>query len=293
MARLVLGGVSLFFLANWVICCGGGTSAPSTARRPVPEYSREVISPEPPAAEPEVDVAKPPEKQASGSIDLDSPSPKAEEKPAVEPPEKKPVLPEEVAAKEANDLMDKLTIVDAKYLALTDKSPNYKFDIGNFITVSRYYAKQVVGANELLAKVGNATVLMMMNTSSVVDGRYYVPRSKVWFVPKTARYETVLGATKQVYVLIPVNTELVDQVLKKINAARQLNQERLDKAEYERTRWRTFSDASGTFKIVAEFKKFIGGKVHLLRKDNREEIELEMSQLSEADQNWIRDKFRR
>ena len=268
MSRLILGGVALIFLANWVICCSGGTPPRTTSRGG---------SPSTPAKLPATATA------ASSEADTEKPFPTN-------------APPEEIAAREAGRMMRGLNAIDAKYLANLAKErvrDRNVYGVGNFVTIHLYKVLQVTGSNEMLAKVRDRTVAMVTNTSGIVDDSSYEPKDKIWYVVKTARYATVSGGTNQVYVLAPVDTELVAKIDAKLAEAKQLKADRLVKEEYERTRWREFADKSGTFKIVAEFKQFKGGKVHLLRKDNGEVITLELSKLSDADQKWIRAKFKR
>jgi len=52
--------------------------------------------------------------------------------------------------------------------------------------------------------------------------------------------------------------------------------------------FRTWTDATGEFKIEAHFEKFEEGKVHLRRKDNDKVVVLPTSKLSKEDQTYFR-----
>lgn len=55
--------------------------------------------------------------------------------------------------------------------------------------------------------------------------------------------------------------------------------------------YRTFSDASGQFSVEAEVVTATADSVKLRRKDNGKEITLRIGQLSEADQEWLRENY--
>lgn len=55
--------------------------------------------------------------------------------------------------------------------------------------------------------------------------------------------------------------------------------------------YRTFSDASGKFSVEAEVVTATADSVKLRRKDNGQEITLRIEQLSQADQEWIRENY--
>ncbi|MCA9146597.1 MAG: hypothetical protein KDB05_27650, partial [Planctomycetales bacterium] len=52
--------------------------------------------------------------------------------------------------------------------------------------------------------------------------------------------------------------------------------------------YRTWTDSTGNFTVVASFEKFEDGKVHLKRKDNDQVIALPAAKLSKADQTFYR-----
>jgi hypothetical protein len=54
---------------------------------------------------------------------------------------------------------------------------------------------------------------------------------------------------------------------------------------------RTWTDKTGKFSVMAQFVKFRDGKAHL-RKESDEVIQVPMSQLSDDDQQFIRDKLK-
>ncbi len=56
---------------------------------------------------------------------------------------------------------------------------------------------------------------------------------------------------------------------------------------------RTWADKTGKFSVAAKFIKLKNSQVHLERKDNGKTIEVPMSRLSKANQEWIRDELKR
>ncbi len=57
--------------------------------------------------------------------------------------------------------------------------------------------------------------------------------------------------------------------------------------------YRTWTTATGTYQVEAAFRGVVFGKVKLQRRDSGNIIEVPLDKLSEADQEWIRDRGRR
>ena len=116
-------------------------------------------------------------------------------------------------------------------------------------------------------------------TNGLVDGEQVRLIGPV-LVKGTKTYETVDGASATVRVI----RLLTPEETKKIEDEKA--------AATEAALYRTWTDATGTHKVLAKFIDFKKGKAYLQRKDSQT-IELSPSKLSKEDQEWIREEMKK
>lgn len=113
----------------------------------------------------------------------------------------------------------------------------------------------------------------------------------------------MLGATKTVFVVEAFNTDRMDATLRDEERVDREMAQALQDADRERREaeareqkearrvavTRSWKSADGAFSVEAEFVSKVGERVKLKRIDNDAEVFVEVSRLSEADQEWIKD----
>lgn len=151
-------------------------------------------------------------------------------------------------------------------------------------------AQMLVGIED--ARTGNGNyknwILIKCPTTGITDGKFWrggqwkeVTGAEALAVTGTTTYNTAGGGTKTVFVVEPLSKEGFDELVAK------------EREAAEAALFRTWTDDTGTYQVVAQFLEFRGGRVHLERKDNHETIDLPMSRFSKQDQEWIRDELKR
>lgn len=164
---------------------------------------------------------------------------------------------------------------------LKDKSAGY---LDYFQTV----VLQVLGQEDALLVLDNrslatvkrkSTTLWLKGypTGDLVDGEQV---RLVGYVQAdgTKSYKNSFGVSTTVRVIRFSTPEEIKKIESDIEAERQ---------QAEAVLYRTWSDSSGKFSLVAKFIKYQNGKVHLQRKSGST-VEVSLSKLCKKDQKWVR-----
>jgi hypothetical protein len=79
---------------------------------------------------------------------------------------------------------------------------------------------QVIGKDTALVEYGSATIMLKnINTTGMVDGQR-IKATDVFLVADTTSYNTVVGATKTVFVLVPVTEDQLRKAREQVDAAK-------------------------------------------------------------------------
>lgn len=145
---------------------------------------------------------------------------------------------------------------------------------------------------------GSVTVIVRgVDTTGAVDGKR-IDLEGDWQVAGTQSYQAVNGAQRTVFVLEPVELPAPPKPAKKPEPV-----EPAEPAEPEPTvddappeakpepLVREWSDATGKFRVEAEFRGLVGGMARLRTRDGRD-ISVPLEKLSKTDQDWIRGRKR-
>ncbi len=147
----------------------------------------------------------------------------------------------------------------------------------------------VVTYGHQLEKQKRETVWVEMPTDGLVDDTILREGSNFEKVG-TKTYATAAGSKKTIprWRLISEKELLERQVKAEREAQAAAEAER---AAEEARLTRTWTDANGAFSVTAKFVKFTNSSVYLLKQDGKE-IQVLMSRLSKADQEWVRTELK-
>lgn len=149
---------------------------------------------------------------------------------------------------------------------------------------------QVVDERNALVKFWNDLVWVSgLPTTDLVDGKTIVLKP-VFKVTGTKRYQSAGGGSNTVYLLELFDTTRADAILEKERDELRRSREELRKKEAEelkRARTREFTDLTGKFKVMAEYRGYENGLVILRRTDNDKEVRVALGKLSAKDRAWV------
>ncbi|MDA1054863.1 MAG: SHD1 domain-containing protein [Planctomycetota bacterium] len=117
-------------------------------------------------------------------------------------------------------------------------------------------------------------------TKGIVDGGDFGPirdemKKALLVVTGTETYDTAIGGTKTVFVVEPVQGELLKMVAAFVD---------------ERDRklcTREWADSTGKFKVEAEYLEFKNSKVSLRKTDTGKTVEIALAQLDKTSRDWV------
>jgi hypothetical protein len=138
---------------------------------------------------------------------------------------------------------------------------------------------QITGKSRFIGRIGKATFIFDgFDTSKFSDGQL-VSLQQVVKIVETETYATVIGATKTVYKIVPLN----DQEQASINEASTKKRD-----PFKGDNFRTWTDSSKKFSVKAWFVEREKANV-VLKKENGETLKIPLAKLCFEDKNWIRD----
>jgi SLA1 homology domain 1, SHD1 len=148
---------------------------------------------------------------------------------------------------------------------------------------------QVIDERNVLVRFwGDLVWVSGIPTTDLADGRS-VTLNQVFRVAGTKRYASTGGSTT-VHLVELFDTSRADALLKEKLIERQQAEDehkRKEAAELSKARTREFTDATGQFKILAEYVGYDNGAVILRRIDNDKEVRLPLGKLSDQDRAWV------
>lgn len=272
MAR-IFGGITLAALVALSIACGGaGASSTVTTSSPGPHNSATVERPS---------IDSPPTDDAShkAADEASAPDPTEPEKP-----------------------FDPLTIQVIDWIERGEPAMG-QMKIGAIGRIDGLEVIQVLDASTMLCMVGSNFQVVMVrgySTAGYVDGqRLSLPAA---MVRGTEQYGNVLGSTKTVFTLVPVDDAaardmLAEQELERIYRQEAEEEARIAEtnriAEEEReSQFRTWHSADGNFSIEARLDRFIAGNVTLEKRDGST-VDVAEELLSDSDRQYMQEEFKR
>jgi hypothetical protein len=175
------------------------------------------------------------------------------------------------------------------------------FQIGDWgCTTAQFKVLNKISNTEclVLARTENPAAMLLrgLDMSKVTDGAQFVLQHPV-VIQATYSYTAVSGSKKTVVVLAANDTKLAE-VTAKIRAAAEA--ERLAekakqdaiqaaKQRIEDAKRRTWTSGNGKFTVDAKFISMIGG-IALLEKNDGQHINVNLDELSQADQDFIKER---
>lgn len=138
---------------------------------------------------------------------------------------------------------------------------------------------QITGDSKFLGKAAKATLLFEgFDTSKFADGES-VGLSQVVKITTTETYTTVIGGSKTVYKVVPLNEQEKASLIESQTKKRE---------PYKGETFRTWTDSTKKFSVDAWFVERDKAEI-VLKKESGDVIRIPLSKLSIEDKKWIKD----
>ena len=198
-------------------------------------------------------------------------------------------------------ILDKIPSTPHHYTECLDPRTLRDGNVG-YLESTAGIVSQIIGPTDVLLKwsqMGQPVWIQGGSTKGLADGDLVVLAGMIK-VDGTKSYEATNGAQKTVRVIRFLAKEEVLKIEAEAKRAaeaeaKRVAEEEVKRAAAEEALYRTWTDSTGTKKMTAKYLYFLydSRKVALIRKNEDKGTLIPISQLSQEDQQWVREQEKR